>query len=156
MGRFNHKKVITSNLNADSKIVKIPHFIKTSEGLPVFHFNKIDRDGPFAFSPCRSCFVTDVFLDKLIDYSSMTWSEIDRQTHDAGKSKHHFLSNLEGLSKEAKKRLSKLGLEEETDCLYSFAFDNTLRIIGLRCNDDFYILWYDQNHEVCPSHKKHT
>ena len=133
MGRFNHKKVITSNLNADSKIVKIPHFIKTSEGLPVFHFNKIDRDGPFAFSPCRSCFDTD-----------------------AGKSKHHFLSNLEGLSKEAKKRLSKLGLEEETDCLYSFAFDNTLRIIGLRCNDDFYILWYDQNHEVCPSHKKHT
>ena len=156
MGHSNRKKEVKTNLVDAKKDVKIPQVKEESKGLPIFHFNKIDRDGPFAFDLCRDCFQSDDFLEKVIGYSSMLWREIDRQTHDAGKSKHHYLKNPDGLSKEAKERLAKLDLNEETDNLYSFAFDNTLRIVGLRFEDDFFILWYDSNHEVYPSKKKHT
>ncbi|WP_301963306.1 hypothetical protein, partial [uncultured Megasphaera sp.] len=76
--------------------------------------------------------------------------------HDAGKSKHHYLSNPEKLSKQAKMRLKNLALEDMADSLFSFAFNNTLRIIGLVNGDYFHVLWYDANHEVYPSKKKHT
>ncbi|WP_346683105.1 hypothetical protein [Megasphaera stantonii] len=97
-----------------------------------------------------------IILDKMIAYSNMTWFEIMRQTHDAGKSKHHYLSNPEKLSKQAKMRLKNLALEDMADSLFSFAFNNTLRIIGLVNGDDFHVLWYNANHEVYPSKKKHT
>lgn len=156
MGHSNRKKEVKTNLVYATKDVKIPRLKEESKGLPIFHFNKIDRNGPFAFAPCRDYFKSDDFLSKIIDYSKMKWGEIDRQTHDAGKSKHHFLNNADALSKAAKKRLAELDLDEEIDSLYSFAFDNTLRIVGLRYEKDFFILWYDCNHEVCPSKKKHT
>lgn len=53
-------------------------------------------------------------------------------------------------------RLKNLALEDMADSLFSFAFNNTLRIIGLVNGDDFHVLWYNANHEVYPSKKKHT
>ena len=43
-------------------------------------FDKIDRDGLFAFNINRSDFDHKGFLDKLISYSPMTWAEVRRQT----------------------------------------------------------------------------
>lgn len=37
--------------------------------------------------------------------------------------------------------------------IYSFAFNNILRIIGIRDREKFYVLWYDAYHEVYPSSK---
>lgn len=78
-----------------------------------------------------------------------------RQTHDKGKPKHHFLS-AESLSKEAAGRFEAMQLEEYSDAIFSFALQNKLRIIGIRANEHFYVLWYDPEHEVCLSKKKHT
>lgn len=94
-------------------------------------------------------------MEKMIRYSNMTWAEIKRQTHDQGNSKHHFL-RPEELSKESQERLTAKGLEEANDALFSFALNNTLRIVGIREGERFKVLWYDPNHEVCPSVKKHT
>ena len=58
---------------------------------PLWVFDRIDRQGEFAFNLSRADFKHREFLEKLIEYSDMTWSEIRRQTHDDGKSKHHFL-----------------------------------------------------------------
>lgn len=85
----------------------------------------------------------------------MTWTEVKKQTHDDGKSKHHFLSP-QFLSPEAAERLKAKQLEEYSDSIFSFALDNKLRLVGIRKNEDFHVLWYDPEHEVCPSKKKHT
>lgn len=45
-------------------------------------------------------------------------------------------------------------LDEYSDSIFSFALQNKLRIIGLRINEIFHILWYDPNHEVYPVNKK--
>ena len=123
--------------------------------LSIWRFDKIDRNGKFAFDIRRKDFQHKEFMDKLISYSSMTWSEIRNQTHDGGKSKHHFL-NVDSLSKPAQERIAVLRLEEDTDRIYSFALQNKLRIVGLRDNSEFHVLWYDPNHEVCPSKKRNT
>ncbi len=120
---------------------------------PIWRFGNIDRDGPFAFRLSRPDFSHKEVLQKLIDYGNMTWSEIDKQQHDKSrKSKHHYLS-IGALSNAAKERIVAKHLEEETDALFSFAFQNKLRIIGFRHGAEFHIIWYDRNHEFCPSSK---
>lgn len=148
------KKVIKTPVNNQKQVnLKIAY---RDTGYPVFRFDRIDKSGDFAFDTSKENFSHKDFLDKMIAYSNMTWFEIMRQTHDAGKSKHHYLSNPEKLSKQAKMRLKNLALEDMADSLFSFAFNNILRIVGLVNGDDFHVLWYDVNHEVYPSKKKHT
>ena len=91
----------------------------------------------------------------MINYSNMTWEEIKRQTHDQGKSKHHMIS-YDSLSKDARDRFDAKRLSDYEDSLFSFAFNNLTRIIGIRKSEKFEVLWYDPKHEVCPSTLKHT
>lgn len=120
---------------------------------PIWRFDMIDRSGKFAFDLSRDDFKHKEVLQKLMDYGEMTWADIDRQQHDKGKSKHHYLE-YNSLSSEAKERIQKRKFDEETDVIYSFALQNLLRIIGFRQGAEFHIVWYDPNHEFCPSSKK--
>lgn len=122
---------------------------------PKWSFAKIDRGGPYAFSLWEDGFDCKDFLDKLVSYSSMTWGEIKTQTHDSGKSKHHYL-NYDGLSDEARDRVDRFYPDDDRDAIFSFAFDNLWRIVGFRYDEAFYIIWSDPLHEVFPSKKKHT
>ena len=118
-------------------------------------FDKIDRSGNYAFDVNREDFDHKEVLGKMVDYSSMTWGEVKRQTHDDGKSKHHFLTPG-SLSKGAVERLKAKDLEEFSDYIFSFALQNKIRIVGIRNGEKFHVLWYDPNHEICPSKMRHT
>lgn len=120
---------------------------------PVFRFDMLDRNGLFAFDIHRDDFNHKLFLDKLISYGNMTWSDIKRQTHDEGRSKNHYLSE-EKLSDAAWERIHAKHLEDRTDIIFSLALENLLRVIGLLENGVFQIIWYDPNHMFCPSRKK--
>ena len=85
----------------------------------------------------------------------MTWAEIKRQTHDGSKSKNHFL-DTDGMSDDARKRIEALKLEDSTDQIFSFALENKIRIIGLRNDEFFHVIWFDPLHEFYLSEKKHT
>lgn len=127
----------------------------TDKECPVWVFTEIDKAGEFAFDLNRDEFRHQEVLEKMINYSNMTWSDIKKQTHDDRKSKHHAIA-YEALSKAAQERLKAKHLEEDSDAVFSFALNNLLRIIGIRRGKEFSVLWYDPNHEVCPSTKKHT
>lgn len=120
---------------------------------PKWAFDLVDSDGKFAFDISRKEFNKALFLEKLISYSTMTWDEIMKQTHDDNKSKNHFLK-YDGLSKEVKKRIDKKKLNERTDIIFSLALNNKTRIVGIKENDVFHIIWYDAYHEIYPSKKK--
>lgn len=113
-----------------------------------------DRDGLFKFDPSREDFNAQDFLLKMISYSNMTWGEIRGQTHDNSKSKHHFLS-ASSLSKDALERIKVKKLDEFTDCIFSFAFNNLVRVIGIRATNspEFEVIWYDAKHQFAPSGK---
>ena len=120
----------------------------------IWAFDNIDRSGIFRFDVDKDDFLHKEVLSKIISYSNMTWTEIKRQTHDNGKSKHHYL-DFAGLSKEAQERYRiKFPNLENTDALFSFAFQNKLRVIGIRDGQIFHVIWYDSEHKFYPS-KKH-
>lgn len=142
------------NASASTKTtVRLPQ--STDHKRIVWVYDKIDRSGKFAFDLNRIDFDHKEFLDKMINYSNATWTDVKKQTHDNNKSKHHFIA-FDELSKDAQKRFESLKLEEYSDSIFSFAFRNKLRILGIRENENFHVLWYDPNHEACPSSKKNT
>lgn len=136
------------------RTVREPRQSTVSEKV-IWRYDMIDRNGKFAFDLHRADFMHCEVMEKMIAYSNMTWQEIECQTHDQGKSKHHFLS-MDSLSKEAVDRFNAMKFDEYSDAVFSFSLRNKLRIIGIRENEHFHVLWYDPNHEVCPSRKKHT
>lgn len=126
----------------------------SSDGMKIaWCFDMVDKNGPFSFVPERPDFDCQNILNKLISLSSMTWADLKKGTHDKGKSKHHVLSP-DKLSSEAMKRVKALNLEEEQDRIFSLALENRLRIIGVRENEKFHVIWYDPKHKFCPSNKK--
>lgn len=142
------RKQVKTCPTAPAKEVKIQP--ASIAGKPVFRFEILDRNGVYAFDLNRDDFNEHDFLEKMIAYSRMAWADIDRQTHDKGKSKHHYLKPYERLSKEARTRLSQMQLDDFSDSIFSFAFNNLTRIIGIRIDDIFYVLWYDASHGVYP------
>lgn len=124
-------------------------------GYPVFRYDMIDREGPFAFHLARKDFNHRLVLEKIMTYSCMTWTDIRMQTHDrSNKSKHHPLEDASRLSGDAQERLKKMHREQLSDELFSFALTNKLRLIGYLHGDDFHVFWYDAEHGVYPSAKK--
>lgn len=119
---------------------------------PIWRFDWMDRNGKFAFDLSRIDFPHGKILEKFIEYGNKSWAEIIRQTHDFGKSKHHILE-YSGISSEGKARIREMRLEEYTDTIFSFALENKLRIIGIRLQDEFHVIWFDPNHEFYPSRK---
>lgn len=133
---------------AGKKTVRVSESSECEKVLWVF--DMVDNKGQFAFDVNREDFEHRNFLEKLPAYSRMTWAEVRRQTHECGKSNHHYLTEVSRLSRAAQDRIKQLGLEGDTDRIYSFSLDNMLRIIGLRDREKFHALWYDARHEVYP------
>jgi hypothetical protein len=147
------KKTVAKKPVASKKV--LVEKVSTNDCKIIWKFDLLDLSGRFAFNLNRIDFNSKEVLEKIIHFSNMTWREVLFATHDAGKSKHHLL-DPSSLSKEAIERLEAKHLEEASDSIFSFALQNKLRIIGIRDGEFFHVVWYDPNHEFCPSHKRNT
>ncbi len=74
--------------------------------------------------------------------------------HDIERSGSHFI-DVSALTKTARDRLAELGQDDE-DELFSIRLTGRERVFGIRDRWIFKILWWDPDHQVCPSYKKHT
>lgn len=115
---------------------------------PVWQFRHVDLEGPWGWALVKPCDVADV-LSKLRDFEGMRWSEICHAK------KQHHSCEVDTLCPRAKRRLLDLGLDDE-DALFRFRLTGTQRLWGVRRGAAFFILWWDPDHEVCPSVLKHT
>ena len=125
----------------------------TDNSVIVWSFERIDRNGEFAFDTNRQDFDVKDFLSKLLEFSTMTWQELFPK--DDKKSRHHPLSP-ESFSKQAIERINFMKLEDETDSIYSLALNGQTRLIGIRKGAIFQVIWYDANHKFAPSKLKHA
>lgn len=89
----------------------------------------------------------ETVLNGLAKYENLTWLEIKKMTHDNGKSQNHPV-RLDGLTKEAIKRLNKIK-NEDIVSVFSLRLENKFRIIGIRDGAILNILWIDPDHKVC-------
>ncbi len=120
---------------------------------PVWRFEKAEISGSeWILDKINDC---DFIIMKLVNFERMTWREICQQTHDMGKSSNHFLS-ISSMTKDAQQLIEERQYQEYEGSFFPLRLDNKRRLIGILTDDIFYILWYDQNHEVAISNKKHT
>ena len=115
-------------------------------GCPAWKIGQADFDGPW----CPKRMQKEVFyniISKLKGFERSTWPEIER-----GGS--HFIP-VNSIIGNAQRRLQALKLDDTND-LFSLRLSGTERLWGLRSNDVFSVLWWDPDHQICPSTMKHT
>ena len=138
-----NKKKPKSTVNPDSYLGQHPTW--------TFHRCDISHD-KWSIRKCESIY--EKIIDKLISYEGQTWMEIISAT--GGKSsgtRSHFI-NVSDLEKEAQKRIDQLHLH--IDQVLSLRLDARTRLFGVMDNGTMDILWYDPDHEICKSSKKHS
>jgi hypothetical protein len=116
-----------------------------------WRFGLADRDGPFSWES-----ITDVELARVIrvlhEMDKLRW---DAATGDGtGQIKRIPVRNLSPI---AQVRLRAIRRDDE-DELYEIRFGNKPRLWGIRGKSTsvFHILWWDPEHQVCPSKLRNT
>ncbi len=82
--------------------------------------------------------------EKLAHFETLTWNEI----LVAAKKRNHSIA-VPDLSPEAQKRVEELGLG--LDEVVSLRLSGAERVFGYLDNGVLVLLWWDPNHQVCPS-----
>lgn len=90
-------------------------------------------------------------IGKLKHFEGMTWNEILIRD----KKKNHSIQ-LNQLDRAALERLEELK-QDDVDDVISLRVSGEERIWGIRDGgSSLKLLWWDPNHQICPSKKKHT
>ncbi|TWT90835.1 hypothetical protein Mal64_12320 [Pseudobythopirellula maris] len=149
MGRKNaNKKPKQGGQPAPRKVVRQREDPTSSNHeTPVWLFGNFDNDSQWGLSSISPDVASEV-LSKLKNYESMTWGAIERD-----KKRNHSVG-VEQFCTAARKRFLELNLD--VDELFRFRFDGVSRLWGIRDRHQFKAVWWDPNHEVAPSKKKHT
>lgn len=97
-------------------------------------------------------FFWNEIFPKLKDIETKKWQELEiEQFGKKGKSKHHWVS-VKKMIRPAQQRLMALQLDDVEE-LFSMRLTATQRIWGIRDYNYFKMIWFDINHEICPSNK---
>ena len=113
----------------------------------VWKVSKIDDEGQWGWNNI-SCpdFLRNIW-DKMRNFETMTWGQI------LGRS-HHMIP-VNDIIKPAQERLRELKHDDQEE-LVSFRIGGRERLWAIRSETEAFLLWWDPNHEICPSPKKHT
>ena len=114
-----------------------------------WHIRTIDKEGSWGWNQVNDLTLEgfENILSKMSNFETMKWSEIlNRNNHPVP---------ILDLSPEAQKRLKALR-QDDVDELISLHMNGKKRIWGIRDQNVLKILWWDPNHTVYPSPKRHT
>lgn len=125
---------------------------RTDQHRPLrFRFDRVDVSGPW----CLSHVVPDdhrELLRKLREFETMTTSEaFHSRPSQPGKDYPEF----SGLCPEAIERLKTINADDE-DGISRLRLTGTKRLYGFRHGSEFSIVWWDPEHQICPSELGHT
>jgi hypothetical protein len=121
---------------------------ETSADRICWRFKHADHDGPWCFHEVDSDRLCDM-LKQLANFESMTMAEAFKG--EPGKD-----YNIEELpNTDARKRLETLKLADQTR-ISRFSLSGKERLYGFRLGNVFHIVWWDPQHEIWPSKKRHT
>jgi len=110
-----------------------------------WHVCIVDMGGPFGWTKAKS--EIQGILRKLGGFETQTWADIK------GPNNHAIPKNE--ICKDAQKRLIEIN-QDDIDKLFSFHLSGKKRVWGIQDRSFFKVLWWDPDHKICPSFKKHT
>jgi hypothetical protein len=117
---------------------------------PVWTIGQFDVDGIWGRSRIRLPeHLWDDLFAKLKSYESRTWAEI------IANNKRDHAVPVARLIKPARERLNDLKLDD-VDELFRLRLTGTQRVWGIREGRVFHLIWWDPDHEICPSELKNT
>lgn len=155
-------------MSAKKKKVVIPKDIKGNKATSLGKANPdafYDKYPVWSFSKCDLkhekwgvlCEIGS--LDNMIRYfnrlETMKWKEILLAKSGRTSNTRNHAIKVSAIINEAQKRLHELNLDDR-DELYSIAISGTERVWGILEEGIFSIVWFDRNHEICPSSKRNT
>ncbi|WP_419659698.1 hypothetical protein Dvar_00190 [Desulfosarcina variabilis str. Montpellier] len=114
---------------------------------PVWRVSSLDIGGPWCWKGISKEVVWTAIHQKIAEFEEMTWYDIKRNGS-------HSIP-IYNLCPQAKQRLSEIQLDD-IDEIFSLRLTGRQRIFGIKHNEVLKILWWDPDHQVCPSQKKHT
>jgi hypothetical protein len=85
--------------------------------------------------------------EKLAHFETMTWNEI----LVTGRKRNHSI-RVSAITSEAQQRLEEMGIA--LDEVVSLRLSGAERIFGYLDNGVLVLLWWDPDHQVCPSFKE--
>ena len=113
-----------------------------------WYFSDMDTGGPFSFSWKKmDSKQLQMILDRL--------KEFERHNLDGLKKANCHPIPPEDLAKDAQTRLKTLK-RDDIEALWSFRINSKARVWAMQHDDVFALLWWDPEHKVYPSEKKHT
>ena len=116
-----------------------------SEKRFLWRTSKVDLDGRWGWGQVDARLLLKEIIPKLQDYESMKWGEIEGRNS-------HFVK-VEQCCKDAQQRLQEIEKDDFSE-LFSLRMNGKKRIFGIRQSAELQILWWDPEHEICPSTKK--
>lgn len=126
--------------------------ISTKQKKPTWRMGLVDFEGCWGWGNINQLDVFKTIQDKLKNFESMTWGEIEKKLTPKGTPQNHLMS-ISNICKNAKDRLKQINLDDR-DTLYSLRFSNTERLWGIREGEILYIIWWDHDHSIYPVPKK--
>lgn len=109
-----------------------------------WHVRILDRGGLWPWTGIDAATLWSELHQKLGNFETMRWSEI------LGPNNHPV--KIEDLCPEARKRLQEIK-QDDVDDLVSLRLAGKKRVWGIRDGNVLKILWWDPDHQVCPSLK---
>jgi len=106
----------------------------------------MDVDGPWSFYRKASKDLRNI-LEKLGQFESMTWGQLK----GCG---HHAVPG-DSLASEARKRLREIKQDDIAE-LFSLRLSGKQRVWGILDGAVLRLLWWDPEHKICPSPRRHT
>ena len=148
--RNRKKKAKLGGVPSPSKTAKIASDPDSFNNMnPSWRISKMEMVDPFGWHKLNSEQINYI-REKLSYFESMTWNQISID----GKKQNHSVA-IAQLSKETQKRLVEINIID-IDELFSLRLSGRERIWGILDKGVLNLLWWDPNHRVCPSIKKHT
>jgi|SRR5271156_1770263 len=115
---------------------------------PAWRISRLVMHEPFGWRQVDEITLDDI-RRKLANFESMTLHEIFRV---AGARNHPV--QVSNLCREAKEHIDMVKLV--VDQIYSLRLSGEQRVWATLTENVLQLLWWDPDHQVCPSHKKHT
>ncbi len=149
MGKRKSKRVLAPKSKPLSK--KNPRQVASLDSdlkKPAWQFNEIDWGGLWGWHKLEAKKWQEN-LPKLGHFETRTWADIKSDGNN------HVVDIQNSPNPEVLKRLAEIH-QDDIDELFSLRLSGKERLWGILDNHILKILWWDMNHEVWPSKKKHT
>ena len=95
------------------------------------------------------------FFKYLSNLDNQLWGEILTTTSGRRSGTRNHNISLLDLVSDAQKRAAEISIDDFEE-LCSIAINSRMRIWGYIADGIFYIIWFDPEHEIYPTQKRHT